>query len=111
MKPRWDDSIEDGPEVSVSNFDVRFCDAEMRRMWNSDYSLRLHLSRNDSHSNEAERTNSAIGDALVDGQRVEWEHYKLFDGVSYEEIAKMTIQDFDKHQEERMKKKCFHSKG
>ena len=39
----------------------------MARMWKLDYRLRIHLSRNDSHSNEAERTNSAIDDHAKDG--------------------------------------------
>ena len=55
VRPRWCDPTDGGPGAAVSNFDVRFRDAEMARMWNSDY--RIHLSRNGSHSNEAERTN------------------------------------------------------
>ena len=60
-----------GQGWQCQNFDVRFRDVEVTRMWNSDYRIRLHLSRNDSHSNEAESTNSAIGDSKVDGQTIE----------------------------------------
>ena len=59
VKPRWCDLSDAGPGVAVSNFDIQFRDAELARMWGSDYRIRLHLSRNDTHSNEAERTNSA----------------------------------------------------
>ena len=33
----------------------------------ADYRIRLHRSRGDSGEGEAERTNSAIGDSVVDG--------------------------------------------
>lgn len=59
----------------------------MARIWKSDYRIRVHRSRNDSHMNEAERTNSAIGDALVDGGTIEWERQKLFDGSTDEQIS------------------------
>ena len=87
VRPRWCDLTDGGPGVAVSNFDVHFRDAEMAKMWNSDYRIWLHLSRNDNYSNEAERTNSAIGDSIVDGQTIEWEHIKLFDGISDESIS------------------------
>ena len=77
--------------LSQLNFDVQFRDAELARMWGSEYRIRLHLSRNDSHSNEAERTNFAIADSVVDGQTIEWEFQKLFDGISDDKIEAMTL--------------------
>ena len=59
VKPRWCDLSNAGPGVAVSNFDIQFRDAELARMLGGDYQIRLHFSRNDTHSNEAERTNSA----------------------------------------------------
>ena len=47
--------------------------AEIARLYNSDYLVKCHRSRVDSGLGEAERTNSAIGDAVVDGGTVEWE--------------------------------------
>ena len=79
VKPRCCDLGDAGPGVAVSNFDVQFRDAELARMWGSDYRIRLLLSRNDSHLNEAERTNSATADSVVNGQTIEWEFHKLFD--------------------------------
>ena len=87
-----------GPGVGISNFEVRFRDAEMARMWNSDYRIRVHRSRNDSHMNEAERTNSAIGDALVDGGTIEWERHRLFDGLTDDQISQLTLNEFEEHQ-------------
>ena len=102
MKPRWVDITDGGPGVAVSNFDVRFRDCEMARMWKSDYRLRIHLSWNDSHSNEAESSNSAIADSVVDGGTIDWEKVKLFDNLSDAEISAMSINDFDAHQRQRM---------
>ena len=107
VKPRWCDLTDGGPGVAVSNYDVHFRNAEMSRMWNSDYHIRLHLSRNDSHSNEAERTNSAIGDSLVDGETIKWEHVKLFDGISDEEISKMTLSEFRPAPGNQNEKECI----
>ena len=76
-------------------------------MWGSEYRIRLQLSRNDSHSNEAERTNSAIADSVVDGQTIEWEFQKLFDGISGDKIEAITLQEFERHQDERMKLNAY----
>ena len=53
----------------VSNSEVRFRDAEMA-MFVSDYRVRVHRSRGDSGQGEAERTNSAIADSVVDGATI-----------------------------------------
>ncbi|CAB3990933.1 Transient receptor potential cation channel subfamily A member 1 [Paramuricea clavata] len=64
VRPRWCDLTDAGP--GVSNFKVKFRDAELYRIFNSDHRICVHRSRGDSGQNEAERTNSAIGDAVVD---------------------------------------------
>ena len=107
VKPRWCDLSDAGLGVAVSNFDVQFRDAELAGMWGSDYRIRLHLSRNDSHSNEAERTTSAIANSVVNGQTIEWEFHKLFDGISADKIEAMTLQEFERHQDERMKLNAY----
>ena len=56
-----------GPGVGISNYEQIFHDAELARIQNSDYRIKIHRSREDSGKNEAERTNSEIGDAIVDG--------------------------------------------
>ena len=107
VKPRRCDLRDAGPGVAVSNFDVQFRDAELARMWGSEYRIRLHLSRNDSHSNETERTNSAVADSMVDGQIIEWEFQKLFDRISDDKIEATTLQEFERHQDERMKLNAY----
>lgn len=81
MKFIWVDLIDVGFGVGIFNFEVRFRDVEMLRMWNFDYRIRVYRSRNDSYMNEAERTNLVIGDVFVDGGIIEWERYRLFDGL------------------------------
>ena len=92
VRPIWAGLTDAGPGVGISNWEVRFRDAEMARMWQSD------RSRNDSHMNEAERTNSAIGDALADEGTIEWERHKLFDGLSDQQISLLTVNEFEEHQ-------------
>ena len=106
-KPRWCDLSDAGPGVAVSNFDVQFRDAKLARMWGSEYRIRLRLTRNDSHSNEAERTNSAIADSVVNGQTVEWSFQKLFDVIIDGKIEAMTLKEFERHQDKRMKLNAY----
>ena len=47
VKPRWCDVTDAGPAVGISNLEVRFRDAEMCQMFNSDYRNRIHRSRGD----------------------------------------------------------------
>ena len=107
IKSRWCDLSDAGLGVAGSNFDIQFRDAELARMWGSDCRITLHLSRNDTHSNEAERTNSAIADSVVDGQTIEWKSHKLFDGISDDKIEAMTFQEFERHKDERMKLNAY----
>ena len=76
MKPRWADLTDAGTGVGVSNYEARFRDAEMARIHNSNYRVRCHRSRGDSGQGEAERTNSVILDALVNGATLERDKYR-----------------------------------
>ena len=72
-------------------------------MFDSDYRVRVHRSRGDSGQGEAERTNSAIGDAVVDGSTIEWEKYKKFESMTDEEVKKLSVQQYEELEAERMK--------
>jgi len=98
VKPRWADLTDAGRGVGVSNYEVRFCDAELARIHNSDYRVRCHRSRGDSGQGEAERTNSAISDALVDGATLEWEKYRRFEDLSEDEIKAMSLHSYEKYE-------------
>ena len=72
-------------------------------MYRRDYGCRVHSARGCSGDNEAERTNSAVGDSIVDGATLQWERYPRFHNLAVDEIANLTIKEFDAHEEERMK--------
>ena len=93
VKPRWAELTDAGSGAGVSNYEVRFRDTELERVHNSDYRVRCHRSRGDSGQGEAERTNSAVSDALVDGETLEWEKYRRF-----EEIKQMSLQSYEEYE-------------
>ena len=100
VKPRKVTCADAGPGVGINNNDVRFRDAECARKDNMDYSIRVHRSRDDSGQNEAERTNSASGDAIVDGGTIHWEILKRFEGLSEEEISSLLLDEFEQLEKE-----------
>jgi hypothetical protein len=107
VRPRWCDLTDAGPGVGVSNFEVKFRDAELCRVFNSDHRIRVHRSRGDSGQNEAERTNSAIGDAVVDGATIEWEKHEQFEGLSAEEKDALTVKEFEELEQRRMEQNAW----
>ena len=82
-----------GPGVGITNAEVRFRDAEIASIHSSDRVNRIHRAPGDSARNEAERTNAAIGDALVDGSALRWEYSKPFDGLTIEEIDALSASE------------------
>jgi hypothetical protein len=42
VKPRVAYLTDAGPGVGVTNFEVKFCDAELARMYSSDYRVHMH---------------------------------------------------------------------
>ena len=108
VKPRWADLTDAGTGVGVSNYEVRFRDAELARVHNSDYRVRCHRSRGDSGQGEAERTNSAISDALVDGATLEWEKYRRFEDLSEEEIKQLSLQSYEEYEKKRMEENAWY---
>jgi len=88
VKPCWADlDLRDaGLGVGVSNYEVRFGDAEMARIRASNYRVRCHRSRGHSGQGEAERTNSDIADVLVDGATLECDRFKRIGDPSAEEV-------------------------
>ena len=108
VKPRKADCTDAGPGVSVTNTDVKFRDAEIVIIHNLNYRIRCHRSRGDSGQGEAERTNSAIGDALVDGATINWEHTKRFEGMSEDEILSMSLKEYECYEEMRMQSNAWY---
>lgn len=102
VKPRWYDNSDAGPGVGITNFGVKFRDAELTILYERDYACRLHSARGSSGDNEAERTNSAVGDCIVDGATLQWNKFQKFHNLTDDEISNLTIQDYDSHEETRM---------
>ena len=48
-----------------------------------------------------------IGDSVVDGATLDWEHYKHFQDMSEDSIANLTLQNYEKYEEKRMEKNAW----
>ena len=54
---------------------------------------RIHRAPHDSGQNEAERSNAAVGKALVDGRALHWEYFQPTDLISEEELKTLTVEE------------------
>ena len=66
--------------------EVGFRDAKLSRIWKSDYRIRIHRAHESSGQQEAERTNSVVGDVIINGGSIKWEYFPRFDDKSDEQI-------------------------
>ena len=101
-KFRFVELTDGGPGVGISNKDVQMRIAQRARILDADYLVRHHLANNDSSQNDVERCQGYVGDAICDGGSLLWEYRKPFDGLSDEEIEKMTVQELEEHELQRM---------
>ena len=85
-----------GPGVGCNNFEVKYRDVEMARILNSDRVNRIHMARNDSGKNEAERPNACIGEALVDAGSIKCKYHDALDGLTQDEIKLLSVDDIKK---------------
>ena len=63
------------------------------------YDCCVHSVRGSSGGNEAERTNSAAGDSIVDGPTLQWEKYPRFYNCTDDEIVSLTVKESDAHED------------
>jgi len=97
-----------GPGVGVSNLEVRFRDIEIIRIHSSDRAVnRIHRAPGNSGQNEAERSNAAIGDALVDGIVLKWNYYGPLDGLTEDEVKNLSVTDLQKRENDCMEKNAW----
>ena len=89
VKPCILELTDGGPGVGVSNLEVRFRDAELAMIHDSDRYARITRATVDFCQNEAERSNACIGEALVGGGSLRWEYYKKYHVLSDPEIKTM----------------------
>ena len=55
------DNSDGGTGICVTNFEVKFRNAELTLLYERDYGCRVHSARGSSGDNKAEKTNSAVG--------------------------------------------------
>ena len=104
IKPFVSELTDSGPGVGVSNHQVRLRFAEMCLIQQSESRIRIHMAPGDSGQNEVERTNSYIGDAMVDSAALEWQHYGIFEGIEETDIEQMTYDELQLHINEATEK-------
>ncbi|CAB4016701.1 RNA-directed DNA polymerase from transposon X-element, partial [Paramuricea clavata] len=61
----------------------------------------------DSGQNESERSNAAIGDALMDVSSLKWQYYGPLDGLTSNEINNLTIPELASKEEECMERNAW----
>ena len=54
---------------------------------------RIHRAPHDSGQNEAEHSQAAIGETLVDGTALHWEYFQPIDLISEEELKTLTVEE------------------
>lgn len=86
---------------------VKYRDLEISRINGWSHMNRIHRAPHDSGQNEAERSNAAIGEALVNGRALRWEHFQLKDLTSEEEMKTLTVEEIKKLEEEAMERNAW----
>ena len=97
-----------GPGVGISNIEAKIWFVEMCRLERPDRQVRIHHAPGNSAQNEVERTNACIGDAMVDGGTLDREVYKAFDGMSTEDMNKLTLENIEEEEKSCKKKNAWH---
>ena len=77
-------------------------------MYGCIYRISVHHSKGDSGQNEAERTNSAVADNIVDGGTLQWENEKRFEGMSEEDIEEMSLEECELYEKNRMERNAWY---
>ncbi|XP_062616534.1 uncharacterized protein LOC134278232 [Saccostrea cucullata] len=95
------------PTIQIFGYSDTRRFAEMCRIHNTARRVRIHRASGDSAQNEAERTNSAIGDALVDGATLKWDAHKPLDELSDEEIQNLSSSDLEMRKEKALEKNAW----
>ena len=86
------------------NIEARFRDVEIARIHPSDRVNRIYCAPGDYGLNEAQRSNAAIGDALVDVGAIKCLYYGPFNGLMVEEIEYVSVTELKKRENECMEK-------
>ena len=82
-----------GPGVGVTNIEIKYRDTEMSRINSWTHMKMIHRAPHDSGQNEVERSQAAIGEALVDCRELHWENFQPTDLISEEELKTLTVEE------------------
>ena len=102
LRPRIFEQTDAGPGVGISNKQVIYRAAESVRIHQLDYYARIHRASGDCQ-NPVERTQASVGKAIANGDRIHWEHKPMFHGLTEDEKSSMSLEDYGKYDEDRLK--------
>ena len=107
QKPYVVDLTDAGPQAGVTNHEVCYRIAQEIRIADYQYYIRHHLAPAGSSHNEVERIQSYFGDAICDGNYINWEHCKKLPDSDEHEVRNWTIEDLEAYETERMQINAF----
>ena len=107
MKSCVIDLCDAGPGVGITNEDVLYRVCTEFLICNTDYYNRIHLAPGDSSKNEVERIQSNVGDAVCDGGYLDFNYYPQFEGMSDEQLDRMSADDLEEYELKRMEKNAL----
>ena len=94
VRPIRVDMVDSGPGQSPNQRDVQFCDRILFNLLDTNYYARVSLADHDSYMNYAERTNSAISDAMCVGTSIDCDIFNPLENLGQEEVAELNTRKF-----------------
>ena len=94
VRPIRVDMVDSGPGQAPSQKDVIFCDRILFHLLETNYYARVSLADHDSYMNYAERTNSAISDAMCVGTSIDCDLHNPLENLSVEEVLMLDNNKF-----------------
>ena len=94
VRPIRVDMVDSGPGQAPSQKDVQLCDRILFHLLDSNYYARVSLADHDSYMNYAERTNSAISDAMCVGSSIDCDLYNPLDNLSVDQVSELNLREF-----------------
>ena len=94
VRPIRVDLVDSGPGQAPGQKDVLFCDRLLFCLLDSNYYARVSLADHDSYMNYAERTNSAISDAMCVGTTIDCDIYNPIENLTVTEAANLDSRKF-----------------
>ena len=94
VRPIRVDLVDSGPGQAPNQRDVILCDRILFHVLDSSYYARVSLADHDSYMNYAERTNSAISDAMCVGSSIDCELHDALENLTVEEVANLDNKTF-----------------